>query len=101
MSKHTPGPWVFSSLIVRAAGNGYEVARVHCNFKIRGKEGREEYEYAQGNAHLIATAPEMLEALKEAALQIEYLHGKFKETGSGNATLARVQDAIAKAEGRK
>lgn len=90
MSKHTPGPWVLSSLVVRAAGNGYEVAHVHCNFKIRGKEGRDEYEYAQGNAHLIAAAPDMLFALKAVECGAPF-----------DVVIHQVRAAIAKAEGRK
>ena len=32
--------------------------------------------------------------LAEARLQIEYLHEKFGETGSGNAVLARITEAL-------
>lgn len=32
--------------------------------------------------------------LKEAVLQIEYLHEKFGETGSGNAVLARARNLL-------
>jgi len=46
-------------------------------------------------------APSMYEALQQALLQINYLHGKFKETGSGNQVIARIQQALAKAEGTK
>ena len=31
------------------------------------------------------------EALRDASLQIEYLHEKFQETGSGNAVLAKLR----------
>lgn len=48
-------------------------------------------------SNLIAAAPDMLDALKDAILQIEYLHGKFKQTGSGNAALARIGAVIARA----
>lgn len=34
------------------------------------------------------------EALNEARLQIEYLHGKFSATGSGNAVLARIDETL-------
>jgi hypothetical protein len=53
------------------------------------------------NARLIAAAPDLLEACKEAVLQIEYLHAKFQATGSGEATVSRLRAAIAKAEGDK
>lgn len=36
----------------------------------------------------------MYEALKESKIQIEYLHGKFNETGTGNKVLHDVQLAI-------
>jgi hypothetical protein len=52
---------------------------------------------AKANAHLIAAAPDLLEALSEAVLQIEYLHEKFQETGTGNAAIAKARAAIAKA----
>lgn len=39
---------------------------------------------------------ELLEALKEAKLQIEYLHQKFTATGSGNAVLAQIENVISK-----
>ena len=32
--------------------------------------------------------------LHEAALQIEYLHEKFHETGTGNATLAKIASVL-------
>ena len=34
------------------------------------------------------------EGLEEAELQIEYLHKKFKPTGSGNATLSKIKQAL-------
>lgn len=37
----------------------------------------------------------MIALLKEARLEITYLHEKFQETGSGNAVLARI-DALLK-----
>ena len=43
---------------------------------------------------LRARVARLEEALSEARLQIEYLHGKFKETGSGNAVLARIDSAL-------
>ena len=41
---------------------------------------------------------ELLEALKDAVIQIEYLHRKFEETGSGNIVLSRSRAAIANSE---
>lgn len=41
-----------------------------------------------------ARADELEELLAEARLQIEYLHDKFKETGSGNTVIARIRLAL-------
>jgi hypothetical protein len=41
-------------------------------------------------------ADETVALLREARLQIEYLHDKFQETGSGNAVLARLDAALDK-----
>src|ERR1043166_6710065 len=39
-----------------------------------------------------------IEMLHEAKSQIEYLHGKFKETGSGNDILSRIDTLLQKHE---
>ena len=43
----------------------------------------------------------LAEAAEEAKQQIEYLHGKFQETGTGNAVIARLQSALAAYRGEK
>lgn len=57
----------------------------------RDKPMREE------NENLKAELLKTLNLLKEAKLQIEYLHGKFKVTGSGNAVIARLESELAQA----
>jgi hypothetical protein len=52
------------------------------------------------NAHLIAAAPDMYEALQEAKRQLEYLADKFTPTGTGVTVLSRINIALAKAEGK-
>ena len=47
------------------------------------------------NAQEIA---ELVEALRESALQIKYLQYKFQETGSGNAVLANILALLKKYE---
>lgn len=41
---------------------------------------------------------EMVSALRDAELQIDYLHGKFQATGTGEATLLKIRRALAKAD---
>jgi hypothetical protein len=41
---------------------------------------------------------EVVETLIEARNQIEYLHQKFRETGSGNTVIAKINYALAKLE---
>jgi len=50
------------------------------------------------NAKLIVCAPELLDILDEARLQIEYLQSKFKETGTGNSILSRINEVIERAK---
>lgn len=55
--------------------------------------------WAEEVAQLEAINKDLLYACQSGVLQIEYLHRKFKETGSGNHTIARLQQAIRKAIG--
>lgn len=92
--KGTKGLWKIDPLneisIIDCSGDN--MSQLVC--QTNGKWDRKE---KLANAKLIAAAPELLEALEEAKIQIEYLHGKFKETGSGNAVLSRMEQAIKKA----
>ena len=58
---------------------------------------------AEANAAFIVTACNahynLVEALGNARLEIEYLHGKFQETGTGNATINHIDAALSKARG--
>jgi hypothetical protein len=49
---------------------------------------------------LTRASADLLEQLQQCVLQLEYLHGKFQKTGSGEAAIARARAAIAKATGR-
>ena len=69
MSKHTPGPW-------SAAGNVIypNLAGEKCIAKVSGilsAENDEEYLEFEANTHLIAAAPQMLEALEAAISALE------------------------------
>lgn len=90
-AKFTPGPWVASlgSLIrVFQKGTGAVIAGVH-------RQGRYTGEYRhkpiEANAHLIAAAPDMYEALNN----LENDDGKAMPPSAWKL----VQDALAKARG--
>lgn len=100
--KFTPGPWHFH------AGQLWSESRDGLGLGIQSRlllgtwsEGPGLGHAAEPNAHLIAGAPALYEALQQALLQIEYLHEKFQETSTGNAVLARGQVALAKARGEQ
>ena len=87
MNKHTPGPWAIyvnapSDVVIRKMSkDGYElcaIARVSSGY---------------ANAHLIAAAPELLEALQKIA-------GNTYDEWTNGAEAARIaRAAIAKAMG--
>lgn len=73
--KHTPGPWPESGPVLKS-------------MTVRGASKE-----AAANRRLIAAAPELLEALKQAVFVLE------GEDDSDSAELGRFRAAIAKAEG--
>ena len=99
-SKHTPGPWKleFNRLISNRAcswtfrANGYLIGE---SFLTGTSEG-------EANAHLIAAAPEMYEALRVLAEEMEYCNRESPQ--SMHMTIPywakRARAALAKAEGR-
>ena len=110
-AKHTPGPWK----IERGGGHGRPGIRgsdsIHVNGRKRNSLGISSASYSdlicdipfnlelpgvRANAHLIAAAPEMLEALKELA-QWDTERNYHGEPHKKIVTLART--VIAKAEG--
>lgn len=97
--KGTPGEWKLNtprsgeSLIYSENNEGLK-GNIVCEAPIEFKESMQ---YWPANAALICAAPEMLDVLKEAKLQIEYLHKKFGETGSGNSVISRIETVIEKA----
>lgn len=54
-------------------------------------------EFRKSDAVLISCAPEMLEMLHEARLQIAYLHDKFQTTVSGTSVILKIENLINKA----
>jgi hypothetical protein len=85
MAGHTPGPWTVGRDFSIIAGSE-EIAALYTN---DGADDSKPYP-VEANARLIAAAPELLEALKDAV------------DGEGDMTaerIARWRAAIAKAEG--
>ena len=94
--EHTPGPWQLSPGGVSALDeNGTLVASAQYNppKDPRGPRSRQEQ---RANAHLIAAAPELLEACRE----VLGLLPDF-EDGPGGACENILETAIAKAKGDK
>ena len=110
MSKHTPGPWnvteVHQSADVlewiidcnRPASNGCkEDPRIAIVEEMGGSmDGREE---GRSNAHLIASAPDLLEAL-EALLNWGRDHTSPTQPNSPHQLLVNAHNVIAKARGQ-
>lgn len=87
-AKHTPGPWWTTEYGIRDSG-GY-ICHTHGAQHYRGQDERyeKEVEERQANKDLIAAAPELLEALKDAYPYID-----------NDALRTSIGDLIAKAEG--
>jgi hypothetical protein len=98
MSKHTKGPWEAAERGAYSDYDGDSVVILGDDMRIAVVQ-HSGAAWQTANARLMVAAPDMLEALENAALQIEYLHDKFGETGTGMSVLFQVRAAIAKATG--
>lgn len=107
--KHTPGPWQLTTIPFELR-NTDSAAAIYGPMSEQGgacliadisrSAGDTQ---ATANAELIAKAPELLqanrelvEALDEARLQLEYLNKKFSETGTTNSVLSRIKTLLTK-----
>lgn len=94
-TNHTPGPWVAipasTTWVVRSLSAFRSICSVH------RRKGRAACA-AEDDARLIEAAPEMLEALHVARLELKYLTD-FWPTETGVSTLAMIEAVIAKATG--
>lgn len=98
MSKHTPGPWEVREgktgdmkIFVKGVRDSYGALAV-----VKAREGREHINTA--DAQLIAAAPELLSACKEALEMFDREVNNLKQPDKFRADL--LEKAIAKAEGR-
>ncbi len=102
-TKHTPGPWEVEEL---KRHFDQEYLSLHNNFILIGNENNSIayipaiHPEAEANAHLIAAAPEMYEALKRllAAHDADVKHGSLIALGN-SAAADQARAAIAKAQG--
>jgi hypothetical protein len=88
-SKHTPAPWHIANG-TQIRGEKDQIAKV---WMMRNGEGI-------ANAQLIASAPELLEALKEARDYVELMMDSSGEDSGESKMLKRFDKAIARAESR-
>lgn len=95
MSKHTKGPWEIVPVESGVFGGGPWHA-------IKGVQGDRVASVSCANdAHLIAAAPEMLDALKGVVRTLEAFSYTTQLGESQSRRLADAKAVIAKAEGRK
>lgn len=101
-TKHTPGPWKavnrqYHSRLGICDDWGVVSERGDDLLELFGNDGYDEPREipAEANAHLIAAAPNMLEAL-----QYVVGNGFLPEGGDERSALSRCRAAIAKAEGK-
>jgi len=106
VSKHTPGPWALEPASMGFGGVYGPDGEIVFALAYARPDERPEAE-CEANAHLIAAAPEMLEALREALeyfdgkADAEYLPGRAAPVGNREMQLCgEIRAAIAKAEGR-
>ena len=107
MNKHTPGPWFYrrgdewSHSVVTIHG-GLPDGSPNC-WEIASINTKREPEHV-ANAHLIAAAPDLLDALETLAqmdVKGHQLQDRLQFTDKGRAILKKVRDAIAKARGEE
>jgi hypothetical protein len=99
--KHTPGPWVPYNTVYRP-DNFFKVGKdfggfqciADCSYETTSGASGEE---ALANARLIASSPELLEALEQAELTLRMLKQHFD--GAAEFAYTDICAAIAKAKG--
>ena len=108
MNKHTPGPWTVDTqersdgdaIAIFPSGGGVCI----CEVVARSGEGRSNpiiQQTAESNAALIASAPELLEALQAVVKVWEGPRDRTCLAAIGFATaITQARAAIAKAEGK-
>lgn len=100
MSKHTPGPWAHSARLSASENHrGFDIYAAGWSLATV-QPGDEDGELGTANARLIASAPEMLAALKDCREVLSLLIAPFKYSRElQERAVDSTNAAIAKAEG--
>ena len=122
MTKHTPGPWTWGrtedghEIRMGNAINAVGIYDSHCVIEYNhsvwpydGDEPNKQYEEAEANARLIAAAPDLLAACKEALIGAKHEACKYTDDDPDwtwhccdwSEVVEKLEKAIAKAEGRE
>ena len=108
-AKHTPGEWKsFGIYVYQIDGDGYKRRIADCSSKPANIITVDEIMEDSANAHLIAAAPDLLEALEAAQRFIQngikYGYINMPDNNCGDSALetpAKIERAIQKAKGEK
>ena len=95
-TKHTDGPWLISTIEGEGdlmVGGGSDGSKIVADIRVDQLSVFTAVEEQEANAHLIASAPEMYEALRAA---LDTIHGGWHEHED-----RKIREAIAHAEGRE
>lgn len=92
--KHTQGPWIVEGTAVFTLHGAYYIAET----EIKGKSFTKSGDVATANAHLIASAPEMLEDLEYIQKQIQSTP-EILDSALLGLILIKIQNTISKARG--
>jgi hypothetical protein len=87
MSEHTPGPWLKNSGMLYGS-NGSPVVAAGLGLGLGGDNGDG---VRNANALLIAAAPELLEALKDALCALECCGKDYPAEAKARAAIAKVE----------
>jgi len=110
MSEHTPGPWKY---YVQRTCDGYETHTVDTEAKVSPYEGNRVCSCGgmkEKDGHLIAAAPELLEAAEIIEDRIAYYASLYEEDApnieewgytDNSGDMAKLRQAIAKAKGEQ
>ena len=94
--KHTPGTWIAKRMRNGETNGDFDIDSVSGHF-IAESIGGMDIEEEEANAHLIAAAPELLDALKQIERLSREADSNLVDVRAMLGDIAR--DAIAKAEG--